>query len=439
MQKPDDLVPPLLAWFARSARDLPWRLTRDPYAVWISEIMLQQTQVKTVIPYWKRWMRELPTIQALAKARPEKVLKLWEGLGYYSRARNLHQAARMIVDQQGGRFPESFEEVLALPGIGRYTAGAICSIAFNQPVPIVDGNVIRVLTRVFGICGHPRGRRTSRRLWTLAEQMVSAAALVSPRRPGHSLRRGTAPSAGAFRSKTKDRNCSSLNQALMELGATVCTPRQPRCSECPLRTHCFAYLESQIDRFPNSGTRTATVPRHFVAFVIRNGTRLLVRQRPEGVVNARFWEFPNIEVRAAEAEPASAAPASQRHRTTRVRTAEFEPAAVAARLFGRQPRSLRPLCQIRQSITRYRITMEVFEIAAHDFFCGNGPARTGRPDSKAGRTGGENRSNADTNAQNHGSGAVFSELGQMRWAGVSELKKLPLAAAHRKILNALLR
>ncbi|MEK7676227.1 MAG: NUDIX domain-containing protein [Verrucomicrobiota bacterium] len=417
MQKPDDLVPPLLAWFARSARDLPWRRTRDPYAIWVSEIMLQQTQVKTVIPYWKRWMKELPTIQALAEARTEKVLKLWEGLGYYTRARNLHQAARMIVDQQGGRFPENFAEVRALPGIGRYTAGAICSIAFNQPVPIVDGNVIRVLTRVFGMRGHPRHGRTSRRLWTLAEQLVSSAAQVAPRCPGHSLPIGTAASGSRDRSKTRDRTCSSLNQALMELGATVCTPRQPRCSECPLRAHCFAYLESQIDRFPNMGTRPATVPRRFVAFVIRNGARLLVRQRPEGVVNARFWEFPNLEITTAETEPASA----------------------AARLFGLRLRSFRPLCQIRHSITRYRITMDVFEITARDFCCRNGAGPTGRPDARAGRIGGGNSPGADTVAQNHSPRAAFSELGQMCWAGVSELKKLPLAAAHREVLNALLR
>ncbi|MBI4323732.1 MAG: A/G-specific adenine glycosylase [Chloroflexi bacterium] len=439
MQKPDDLIPPLLAWFARSARDLPWRRTRDPYAVWVSEIMLQQTQVKTVIPYWKRWMKELPTIPALAQARPEQVLKLWEGLGYYARARHLHQAARMIVDQQGGRFPDSFEEVLALPGIGRYTAGAICSIAFNQPAPVLDGNVIRVLTRFFGIRGHPRRRRTSRRLWTLAEQLVTAAALASAGRAGHSLPRGTAASRSLARSKTKDRNCSSLNQALMELGATVCTPRQPRCSECPVRLHCFAYLKSQIDRFPNLGTRTATVPRHFVAFVIRNGARLLVRQRPAGVVNAHFWEFPNIEVSAAEAEPASAALANRRHRPTRVRPAKLEPVSAAARLFGRPLKSFRPLGRVRHSITRSRITMEVFEIAAHDFFCGNGPARAKRPDSRAGRTGGGNRSSADPFAESHGSGAAISELGQMRWASVSELKKLPLATAHRKVLNAVLR
>src|SRR6266567_1833917 len=170
------LVPALLAWFRENARDLPWRRTRDPYGIWVSEIMLQQTQVKTVIPYWNRWMRQLPTAASLAKADGERVLKLWEGLGYYTRARNLQKAAQIIKGQYGGKFPEHFEDVLALPGIGRYTAGAICSIAFNQPTPILDGNVIRVLTRLFGIVSNPRQRNVNRRLWELSEQFVMAAA-----------------------------------------------------------------------------------------------------------------------------------------------------------------------------------------------------------------------------------------------------------------------
>ena len=151
MQQLDALVPPLLSWFAQNARDLPWRRTCDPYAIWVSEIMLQQTQVNTVIPYWERWLEHFPTVQDLAHAPMEKVLKLWEGLGYYSRARNLHRAAQIIVCEHDGVFPRQFESALALPGIGRYTAGAIGSIAFNQPTPILDGNVIRVLTRLFAV------------------------------------------------------------------------------------------------------------------------------------------------------------------------------------------------------------------------------------------------------------------------------------------------
>ena len=175
-----DIVHRLLAWFAQNARPLPWRRTHDPYAIWVSEIMLQQTQVKTVLPYWERWMRALPNLAALAKAKPHTLHKLWEGLGYYTRVRNLQRAAQLIMAQHGGRFPHDFEDVLALPGIGRYTAGAICSIAFNQPQPILDGNVIRVLTRLFGIAGNPRERKTNARLWQLAEDLVLQAAETEP-------------------------------------------------------------------------------------------------------------------------------------------------------------------------------------------------------------------------------------------------------------------
>src|SRR6267143_546571 len=153
-----EIVAALLAWYRSDARDLPWRKTSDPYAIWISEIMLQQTQVKTVMPYWDRWMRELPTLEEFAAARTSRVLKLWEGLGYYSRARNAQLAAKFILKNRAGCFPTAREELLALPGIGRYTAGAICSIAFDQPTPVLDGNVIRVLARVFGIIGNPRDR-----------------------------------------------------------------------------------------------------------------------------------------------------------------------------------------------------------------------------------------------------------------------------------------
>src|SRR5438876_2634689 len=154
--KKQRIISALVNWFGKAARDLPWRRSNDPYAIWVSEIMLQQTQVKTVIPYWERWMRELPTIRAAAKASPGKLHKLWEGLGYYTRVRNLQRAAQQILAQHGGKFPDDFDNILALPGIGRYTAGAIASIAFNQPRPILDGNVIRVLTRLFGIRENPR-------------------------------------------------------------------------------------------------------------------------------------------------------------------------------------------------------------------------------------------------------------------------------------------
>ena len=175
------IVTALIPWFAKNARNLPWRRTRDPYAIWISEVMLQQTQVKTVLAYWTRWMRALPNLSALARAKPERLHKLWEGLGYYTRVRNLHHAAQCIRADHGGKFPHNFDDILALPGIGPYTAGAISSIAFNQPKPILDGNVVRVLTRLCGIAGNPRERKTNSHLWQIAEELVLQAAEIGAR------------------------------------------------------------------------------------------------------------------------------------------------------------------------------------------------------------------------------------------------------------------
>jgi A/G-specific adenine glycosylase len=313
------IVENLLIWYGENARDLPWRRTNDPYCVYVSEIMLQQTQVKTVIAFWERWMRELPTIAAAAKAPSDQLHKLWEGLGYYTRVRNLQRAAQMIVEKHGGRFPDQFAEVLALPGIGRYTAGAICSIAFNQPTPLLDGNVIRVFTRLFGIAENPKEKVTNARLWQLAEEMVvEAARLAKP-----------------------ERACSHLNQSLMELGALICTPRNPQCLICPVKKLCVAFREGRVDELPNLGKRPAATARRFVALAVERDGRFAVRQREAGVVNAHLWEFPNVEVLA---EP----------------SAGEHPSGWAAKQLGLNIAGARPLCVIKHSITRYRITLEVF-------------------------------------------------------------------------------
>jgi len=198
----------LLAWFKRNARDLPWRRTRDPYAVWVSEIMLQQTQVVTVIDYFNRFLQTFPTIAALAAAPEEQVLRLWEGLGYYRRARQLHRAAQVIVREHDGKFPRTIDAVRSLPGIGRYTAGAILSIAFDAREPILEANTFRLYSRLLAYCGDPRGREGEKLLWEFASESL--------------------PNKGA----------GTLNQALMELGATVCTPRLPRCEVCPVVQLC---------------------------------------------------------------------------------------------------------------------------------------------------------------------------------------------------------
>ncbi len=232
------IVAPLLKWFAGNARDLPWRWTRDPYAIWVSEIMLQQTQVKTVIPYWQRWMKQLPDIASLAAADEDTVIKLWEGLGYYSRARNLQKAAKRIRDELGGRFPRDLAGVLALPGVGRYTGGAICSIAFNQPEPIVDGNVARVLTRLLGIEESPKAKPVADRLWSVAADLVKHAPTLQ---------------------KPRQRNASAFNQAVMELGALICTPRNPLCGGCPLKGRCIARKQNKVDAIPALAKRAAAM------------------------------------------------------------------------------------------------------------------------------------------------------------------------------------
>ena len=205
----------LLLWFKKNARDLPWRKTRNPYAIWVSEVMLQQTRVDTVIPYYRRFIKTFPTVQRLARADLSEVLKVWEGLGYYSRARNLQKAARIISSQFHGRIPDTLDGLLSLPGIGRYTAGAILSIAFNQEAPILDGNVKRVLSRLFAVSGNPARGKAEALLWQLSASLIPE---------GHA---------------------SPFNQALMDLGATVCTPKVPQCSICPLARLCKAKTEEK--------------------------------------------------------------------------------------------------------------------------------------------------------------------------------------------------
>ena len=309
----------LLVWYPCHARDLPWRRTSDPYAIWISEVMLQQTQVQTVIPYWERWMRQFPDLKTLAQSQPERILKLWEGLGYYTRARHLHRAARQILDEHGGCFPTKFQAVLALPGVGRYTAGAICSIAFNQATPILDGNVVRVLTRVFQISGNVRQGNVRNRLWRLSENLVKSAAQLSANR---------------------GRTCSQLNQALMELGATVCRAKNPDCDRCPIVRSCGAHRTGRVDHLPKAGNRPRISRRRFAAFATSFKGRILLRQRPEGVVNAGLWEFPNVETTG------TSIPIGQ----------------LAAKCLGCPAKSVAPLCTIHHSITRYRIQLDVYRV-----------------------------------------------------------------------------
>lgn len=255
----------LLPWYEANARVLPWRRDRTPYHVWLSEIMLQQTRVEAVKGYYSRFLAELPTIEALADAAPDALHKLWEGLGYYSRVRNLQAAARTIVERHGGVFPRSYDEILALPGIGPYTAGAIASIAFDAPTPAVDGNVLRVVTRLLE-CGAPADQERTKRAVTDA------------------LREIYPPEAGKF------------TQSLIELGATVCVPNgAPRCEICPLREICRACARGSWDKYPVRGNKRPRRIEDWTVFVLRCGEDEAVRKRPKRGLLAQLWEYPNVE------------------------------------------------------------------------------------------------------------------------------------------------
>lgn len=252
----------LLRWYARHARALPWRGARDPYRVWVSEIMLQQTQVETVIPYYRRWLRRFPTIRALASASLDEVLAEWEGLGYYSRARNLHRAAQKVVAEFGGRLPRDVESLRRLPGIGRYTAGAIASIAFGADAAVLDGNVKRVLARVFDYRKDVKSAQGERELWEIAETLVPKGM------------------AGDF------------NQAMMDLGATLCAPKAPDCARCPLLGLCAAQKLGVQEKRPVTKKKPPTPHYTVTAGIIRKNGRVLIAQRPADKLLGGLWEFP---------------------------------------------------------------------------------------------------------------------------------------------------
>jgi A/G-specific adenine glycosylase len=257
----------LLDWYARERRDLPWRTVRDPYATLVSETMLQQTRIQTVLPYYERFMRELPTVHALAEAPEERVLALWSGLGYYRRARMLRAAAKRVAAVYGGRIPQDADELRELEGVGAYTAGAIASIAFGRRAALVDGNVARVLARLFAIEEDVKSTRGKAHLWKLAEKLVMAA-------EGHP---------------------GDWNQALMELGATVCMPRDPRCGECPVRDHCKALASGMVPMLPRSEGRTVVRPIHRVAVVLASSVAVLLARRRTGLMLGGLWEPPSAD------------------------------------------------------------------------------------------------------------------------------------------------
>ena len=255
-------VPSLLNWYARNARELPWRSEQSAYRTWVSEVMLQQTQVDTVIPYFLDWMARFPDIRTLAEADAQEVLSYWEGLGYYSRARNLHRAVKMVISELDGKIPRSARELQQLPGVGPYTAGAIASIAFGEDVPAVDGNIRRVLSRLFDVGVPARSTEGEKILWALAEE---------------NLPKGQA---------------GEYNQAMMDLGSTICTPKDPTCESCPVRNHCQAYALGVQNERPVKLPRKKVPHRVVTAAVISRDGRVLLAQRHNQSLLGGLWEFP---------------------------------------------------------------------------------------------------------------------------------------------------
>ncbi len=334
----------LLHWFAKNKRDLPWRKTRDPYAIWVSEIMLQQTQVATVIPYYQKFLKTFPTIRSLARADLSRVLKAWEGLGYYSRARNLHRASRIILNHFNGKIPENLKDLLRLPGIGRYTAGAILSIAYNKETPVLDGNVKRVLSRLFAVSGD--SKKTEEFLWPLSESLIPKG------------------SPGAF------------NQALMDLGSMICTPKHPNCPGCPLKNLCQGYLSGKPESYPLRSIKKEVPHIEAIAAVIQKDEKVLLRQRPPKGLLGGLWEFPNW--------PLDGQKESVNYLRLKVRSD-----------LGLKVKWKRPIGTFNQTYSHFKLTLHVFM------------------------------------------GEVLNRGVKGKWASSKNLDQFPMSRIHRRIANAL--
>jgi A/G-specific adenine glycosylase len=334
----------LLQWFKKNKRDLPWRKTKDPYAIWVSEIMLQQTQVTTVIPYYQRFLKSFPTVRHLATADLTRVLKLWEGLGYYSRARNLHRASQIVLNHFHGSIPNNLKDLLGLPGIGRSTAGAILSIAFNREAPILDGNVKRVLSRLFAVSANSEKIKTENALWQISESLIPK---------GYS---------------------NPFNQALMDLGSMICTPKDPLCMECPLRGLCKGRRSGEPERFP------LRIPKkkipHVEAFcaVIWKRRRVLLNQRPPSGLLGGLWEFPNWKNKSKS----------------------------SVRLRGETKKETGMNVEVKESVGTFKQTFSHFKLTLHVYHC-----------------------------------QPMEGNGKGKWVSVKDLPLLPMSSIHRKIAKTI--
>jgi A/G-specific adenine glycosylase len=303
----------LISWFQKHRRDLPWRGRRTPYSTWVSEIMLQQTQVQQVVPYYLRFIARFPTIQSLAKATVLQVLKTWEGMGYYSRARHLHQTAQIIVSRLGGKIPIDFQDLLKLPGIGRSTAGAILSLAYDQPLPVLDGNIRRVLIRFSYINQDPGKTATINKLWSISQKIIPL------------------------------KNAGLFNEALMELGALICSPKNPDCAHCPLKKGCLGFRSGRQGFLPIKKPKKPIPHFEVTAAVIRNRKKILITQRPEKGLLGGLWEFPG-----GKKEPGESLEQCLKREIQEELNIEIK---VGERFF-----------QVRHAYTHFRITL-------HCFFC----------------------------------------------------------------------
>lgn len=343
----------LLAWYRRNQRSLPWRKTSNSYRIWISEIMLQQTQVDTVIPYYHRFLKAFPTVSSLARAPLQNVLKVWENLGYYSRARNIHAAARMIVEKFDGRIPDNLEELQTLPGIGQYTAGAILSIAYGQALPAIDGNVRRILCRLFAIRKPVDDAREQKQLQKLAVPLIPV------KHPG------------------------DFNQALMDLGATICKAKNPDCSRCPIANLCRARIHDLQNVLPITRKTPAIPHRQAAAAVIRNSKgMLLIVQRPASGLLASLWKLPGGFIKSGEDTGNS------------LRCSVKEELGISIR-------PVKHLASVNHTYTHFRITLQAYECLL----------LKGTP--------------KPIGCQN------------WRWVSLADLKKLPLSKIDRMVLSIL--
>lgn len=384
----------LLRWYEREKRDLPWRRSRNPYQIWVSEIMLQQTRVDTVIPYFERFMERFPTVSELAAAPEADVLKAWEGLGYYSRARNLQAAARQVAELHGGEVPREKQAVASLRGVGPYTAGAILSIAFDQPEPAVDGNVMRVLSRYYN----------------LDDDIAKPAARVGMERLAASL--------------IPEGQAASFNQALMELGALVCTPRSPGCLGCPVSERCAGRLAGREQDLPIKSKAKPPKPVHRLAVLIENtaygggasaNRRVLVRQRPEEGLLARMWELPHVEAPNASVW------------ADRKAASDWLTGALAAE--GLAVRPIRPVAEAEHVFTHLHWYVKVWAADLEEIGAGMGEAAAA-----AGHSAGSESLPADPAGT--GRVSVAESAGTYRWIDRQEFEQLAWPNVFRKLLGA---